>query len=106
LAAGGDLEHYLLHQRRRFSEAEARFIAAEVLLGVRYLHERGVIHRDLKPANILLDADGHASIADLGLCTFFTPPLARCERGMGEYTRTLSVLSMIPSNVALAAAAL
>lgn len=73
LKTGGDLEHYLLGLRRPFSEPEARFLGAEVLLGILHLHERGVMHRDIKPANILLDAAGHASIADLGMCTFFAP---------------------------------
>ena len=35
LLTGGDLEYYLLHAHRRFREAEARFIAAEIFLGVR-----------------------------------------------------------------------
>lgn len=32
-------------------------IAAEVALGLAYLHDNGVIHRDIKPANILLAGD-------------------------------------------------
>jgi serine/threonine protein kinase len=35
LKTGGDLEHYLLHMGRRFTEGEVRFMAAEILLGLK-----------------------------------------------------------------------
>ena len=34
--------------------------------GLAYLHP-SVVHRDLKPQNVLLDADGHAVLADFGI---------------------------------------
>jgi serine/threonine protein kinase len=37
-----------------------------VVLGMKYIHSRGVIHRDLKPANILRDEQDHKQIGDLG----------------------------------------
>lgn len=63
---GGEL---LMHLRRlrRFTEAKARFFAAEVALGLEYLHERGIVHRDLKPENVLLDEEGHVRLTDFGL---------------------------------------
>jgi serine/threonine protein kinase len=59
--AGGDLEG-VLGKYGPIKEEVARFILAEVLLGIKHLHEAGVIHRDIKPANILLDSDGHAYV--------------------------------------------
>ena len=39
----------------------------DVLRGLVYAHERGIIHRDIKPANIIVTADSHAKIADFGI---------------------------------------
>ncbi|OAR05644.1 hypothetical protein LLEC1_04762 [Akanthomyces lecanii] len=40
---------------------------AEVILGVKHLHERDIIHRDLKPDNLLIDQKGHLKLTDFGL---------------------------------------
>jgi serine/threonine protein kinase len=37
-----------------------------IVLGLRYVHSRGVIHGDLKPGNILLNENGHPLICDFG----------------------------------------
>ncbi|GJS76824.1 serine/threonine-protein kinase D6PKL1 [Tanacetum coccineum] len=45
----------------------ARFYAAEVLLGLEYLHMLGVVYRDLKPENVLVRDDGHIMLSDFDL---------------------------------------
>ena len=63
---GGEL-FYHLRRLGRMTEEQARFYISEILLGLEYLHCKGIIYRDLKPENIILDVDGHVKITDFGL---------------------------------------
>src|SRR6266496_2250442 len=42
-------------------------IVIEVLQGLSYAHDRGVIHRDIKPANVRIANDGRVKIMDFGI---------------------------------------
>lgn len=57
----------LILKQNNFTEAEARFYIAEIILGVEYLHMQGVLYRDLKPENVLVATDGHLMLCDFGL---------------------------------------
>jgi len=52
---------------------EALSILDQVCDGVSALHAAGIAHRDLKPSNILVGADHHVAVADLGLAREVTP---------------------------------
>lgn len=62
----GDLSQ-VLDEQSLLDEDVAKFLIAELILGMRYLHDKGVIFRDLKPENILIDDEGHIRLADFGL---------------------------------------
>ncbi|XP_011628962.1 3-phosphoinositide-dependent protein kinase 2 isoform X1 [Amborella trichopoda] len=62
---GGELFDQIT-RKRRLTEDETRFYAAEVVDALEYLHGVGLIHRDIKPENLLLTAEGHIKIADFG----------------------------------------
>ena len=65
-ASGGDL---MLHIHSDvFSEPRACFYSSCVVLGLHYLHSKGIVYRDLKLDNLLLDEEGYLKIADFGLC--------------------------------------
>lgn len=55
LCANGELFHFLKKRKGALSEEEARGFFFDIVKGVDYLHEHGIIHRDLKLSNILLD---------------------------------------------------
>ena len=48
-------------------ERRALEIARDVARALDCAHEAGLVHRDVKPDNVLVDADGVAKLADLGL---------------------------------------
>lgn len=66
LCIGGQLLDYIT-RNKRLSLHQTRFYAMEIILGLEYLHNKGIIHRDIKPENVLLDKDGHVKLTDFGL---------------------------------------
>ena len=63
---GGELYAHL-KKEKRFPEYAIKFYAVQIILGIGYLHEKGIIHRDMKLENILVDEDGYLKIIDFGL---------------------------------------
>ncbi|KAF9525506.1 hypothetical protein CPB83DRAFT_859376 [Crepidotus variabilis] len=55
---------------KRFGKFPENLVAvyiSQVLAGLVYLHDEGVIHRDIKGANILTNKDGTVKLADFGV---------------------------------------
>ena len=55
----------------------------QVLDGVAYAHNAGVIHRDLKPANIHIQKNGHVKVMDFGLARLGESEITRAGTVMG-----------------------
>ena len=62
----GDLSEQLDHLNF-LDEKLSKFIIAELILAIEYIHNNHILYRDLKPENILIDGKGHIRLADFGL---------------------------------------
>lgn len=78
-------------------EETAKQLFKELLLGIQFLHQNGVVHRDLKPNNILALDDGKGiKIADFNVAKFFdgeykdSKTLQKTKLKMYTYTGTLA----------------
>ncbi|XXG83502.1 hypothetical protein AAC387_Pa10g1242 [Persea americana] len=62
---GGSISS-LLGEFGSFPEAVIRMYTKQLLQGLEYLHNNGIMHRDIKGANILVDNKGCIKLADFG----------------------------------------
>ncbi|CAD8060269.1 unnamed protein product [Paramecium primaurelia] len=63
----GDITLFNYKKEKKLTEKQIIDIIYQVLKGVNYLHQYGIIHRDIKPENILLQGEV-IKLADLGIC--------------------------------------
>ncbi|KAK7730765.1 Protein kinase of the Mitotic Exit Network [Botryosphaeria dothidea] len=61
--------HSICKNFGKFPENLVAIYMSQVLHGLLYLHEQGVIHRDIKGANILTTKEGLVKLADFGVAT-------------------------------------
>ena len=65
----------ILKKFGKFPESLVAVYISQVLEGLLYLHEQGVIHRDIKGANILTNKDGSVKLADFGVSSRAAGPV-------------------------------
>ncbi|ORY78918.1 hypothetical protein BCR35DRAFT_325387 [Leucosporidium creatinivorum] len=61
--------HAIVKKFGRFPESLVALYVLQVLQGLVYLHDQGVIHRDIKGSNILANKEGGIKLADFGVAT-------------------------------------
>eukprot|EP00602_Paraphysomonas_sp_CaronLab_P002436 CAMPEP_0185036924 /NCGR_PEP_ID=MMETSP1103-20130426/30643_1 /TAXON_ID=36769 /ORGANISM="Paraphysomonas bandaiensis, Strain Caron Lab Isolate" /LENGTH=1046 /DNA_ID=CAMNT_0027574687 /DNA_START=186 /DNA_END=3323 /DNA_ORIENTATION=+ len=78
----------MLAQFGAFSEVLIRRLVSQIIQGIDYLHQKGIVHRDVKGANVLVTNSGVAKLADFGcskqlagLCTTSLEESMRTIRG-------------------------
>jgi len=67
-----DLTGVLAQPNLRFSPANLKSLNYQMLSGLAYLHDQGILHRDMKGSNILLNAAGELKLADFGLARAYS----------------------------------
>eukprot|EP01063_Lacrimia_lanifica_P035552 TRINITY_DN6808_c0_g2_i1.p1 TRINITY_DN6808_c0_g2~~TRINITY_DN6808_c0_g2_i1.p1 ORF type:complete len:1073 (+),score=345.77 TRINITY_DN6808_c0_g2_i1:545-3763(+) len=66
---GGSLQA-LLNTFGPLSDRSVVQYTYQIVGGLSYLHDSGIVHRDIKGANILLTVEGHVKLADFGAAAF------------------------------------
>ena len=70
---GGNLFSFL-KKHRKVSEKTAKLLYRQIILGIKYMHQQGIVHRDIKLENILIDLNNNIKICDFGIGRVLSSP--------------------------------
>ncbi|NJO00664.1 MAG: serine/threonine protein kinase [Bacteroidia bacterium] len=95
-ADGNSLDKYILRSTGLIPEQKVIFFFNQLLEGVAYAHNKGIIHRDIKPSNIIITKDADVKILDFGIAKI----LKEGQRNITKTgTKLGTVLYMSPEQV-------
>ena len=92
-----DLVGVLGQTQIQLAPEHLKSISQQILQGLAYLHNKGVIHRDLKASNILINSHGALKLADFGLARFYQ------KRRQADFTNRVITLWYRPPELLLGA---
>jgi eukaryotic-like serine/threonine-protein kinase len=81
--AGRNLRDYI-QAPRKLEVPHVLCLMLQLLDGLHYAHERGIVHRDIKPANLLISDDGRLKITDFGIARTESSNLTRGSSVIGS----------------------
>lgn len=84
--AGGSLSDVAEKFGGNLDEKVIRLYSKEILLGLQYIHNNGIVHCDLKCKNVLLGSNGNVKLADFGCAK-----RAKSDSDMGNFPSRNSI---------------
>ena len=92
--AEGETLKEKIQKEGAIEEERALKIFRQMLEGVGYAHEKGIIHRDIKPSNIIIDSRDRVKIMDFGIAKILG------DRGMTKTgTKLGTIYYMSPEQI-------
>ena len=80
---GASLGEYL-RRPGRLARTEVLCLMFQLLDGLHYAHESGVVHRDIKPANLMVHEEGRLKITDFGIARLESSQVTRVNTIVGS----------------------
>ncbi|KAL0282313.1 UNVERIFIED_CONTAM: Cyclin-dependent kinase G-1 [Sesamum angustifolium] len=77
-----DLKRFMDVKMRPLRPREVKCMLKQLLEGVKFLHENGLMHRDLKPSNLLVNKMCELKICDFGLSRQLRSESGSCSPGV------------------------
>eukprot|EP00757_Euglenozoa_sp_SAG-D1_P005271 gene5271-2413_t len=93
---GGSLAH-MIKEFGKLGEGPIQHYVQQMLLGLSYLHEMGIVHQDIKGGNVLVNDRGEVKLADFGCSKRMESFCTDGETSNGEYKIQGTPLWMDPA---------